>query len=980
MAVRGDGTVSPEDWDLVRKIFDEALDVPRESRLDWLGRLDAPTGVVAEVARLLKHREKAGPDLDKSPLEALREGRKAKNIFVAGQVVAERFLVDSFLGRGGMGEVYAAMDTESRERIALKVIAGAAVEEQEAQARLRRELLTARKVTHPNVCRVHDLARHDGMLCLTMELLDGETLAQALARGPLDVARAAGIARQIAAGLGAAHAAGVLHRDLKPSNVMLGTGRVVLMDFGLAKSVGGLFSSITASGTILGTPDYMAPEQVEGGRATERTDIYAFGLILYEMLTGRKAFVGDTPLAAAMQRVKREAPRLADAYPELWRDVVARCLERDAERRFASAEEVRAALDGEIAAGRRDALLTKRRAVIFASGLGGVSLFAGGWRLWEWKEGRGGGLAAGFTVMLADLENLTGETQFIGVSELCRNQLQQSARFNVLEPSRVDAMIRQMNRSGDQQPPEVLREAAWRLQVPALVFGHVAKVAGDYVLTLQLETRGTHPQAPRTKSVKSFSSASREGVMRMVRDAGNWIRQVSGESVAEIERQDLLPEDVTTPSWEAFQFYAVSERLARQGKVAEAVASLGTALERDPEFTLAAMRRGDHLMSLYRNEEGMLAWQEAVRLLGKRRVTRREELRIRGMFAFDSGSLLESDKYFSQWAAEFPHDHRGYFYRTIPLLLYDRAADAIENLRHASAITPGRASTHAQIFNCAVLMRDWAQCNEAIGRMRDAGEIERPLFKEGVLQFCRMDFAGAGDSFRRLRESKQAVWQVRATLYEGLLLAETGRGGEAIRVVERGIAGGTRKESEVDQANLRLALGWLLLEKGLGREVRALAKEALALERGHRVSAHAGSLLARTGDMSLVNEILDRVEPLRELTNYRRLRHRLRGELSSQRGEREEARKEFGAASGLEPPLAYKEYLLREGVTTKEGQSAVLRNIALHPSLLWLEPMTERPGVWGEAVKRMPPAIAGKEIAEYRQALVEVAPNSGAVR
>lgn len=278
------------------------------------------------------------------------------------QVVAGRYRILDFVARGGMGEVYEALDLDLNERLALKVLAPDLAEGEESLARFKRELSLARKVTHPNVCRTYDFFQApDGfggkLACLSMELLEGETLARRLGReGRLEPEVARAFALQIASALEAAHAVGVVHRDLKPSNIMLVKGssgeaslRVVITDFGLAFSQGG---HDHGGNRFLGTPAYMAPEQVEYKPATLRTDIYAFGLVLFEMLTGRAAFLGSTPISAATRRLKEPPPHASLVAPGLdpfWDAVLAKCLALDPEDRYASATELLAVLEPEAA-------------------------------------------------------------------------------------------------------------------------------------------------------------------------------------------------------------------------------------------------------------------------------------------------------------------------------------------------------------------------------------------------------------------------------------------------------------------------------------------------------------------------------------------------------------------------------------------------------------------------------------------------------
>jgi serine/threonine protein kinase len=264
--------------------------------------------------------------------------------FAAGTVIAERYRILSMLGRGGMGEVFRADDLALGQPVALKFLPKAMTDEFTLE-RFRNEVRLARRISHPNVCRVYDIGETDNQVFLSMEYVDGEDLSSLLQRtGRPPSIKALEIARKIGAGLAAAHDKGVLHRDLKPSNIMLdGRGEVLIMDFGLA----GLVHEI--EDVRSGTPAYMAPEQLTGKEVTARSDIYALGLVLYELFTGKPAFEGKTH--DEIMRARREStphrPSTLVADLDPWVEmVIMRCLEEEPENRPSSALIVSAALPG----------------------------------------------------------------------------------------------------------------------------------------------------------------------------------------------------------------------------------------------------------------------------------------------------------------------------------------------------------------------------------------------------------------------------------------------------------------------------------------------------------------------------------------------------------------------------------------------------------------------------------------------------------
>jgi len=280
-------------------------------------------------------------DVPTAPASPADAGR-----FASGSVLAGRYRIVALLGKGGMGEVYRADDLKLGQTVALKFLPVALGADPARLSRFLNEVRLARQVTHPNVCRVHDIGDTDGLHFISMEYVDGEDLASLLRRiGRLPKEKAAEIARQICAGLGAAHERGVLHRDLKPANVMIdGQGRARLTDFGLAVAPGE-----DATREIAGTPAYMAPEQFDGRGASERSDLYALGLVLYELFTGKRAFEGNSATEMARLHRETEPPEPSSVVRDLDPAVehaILRCLAKHAAKRPSSAASVAAELAG----------------------------------------------------------------------------------------------------------------------------------------------------------------------------------------------------------------------------------------------------------------------------------------------------------------------------------------------------------------------------------------------------------------------------------------------------------------------------------------------------------------------------------------------------------------------------------------------------------------------------------------------------------
>jgi eukaryotic-like serine/threonine-protein kinase len=434
------------------------------------------------------------------PLDWARSGSLAP-----GETLAGRYRISAFLGRGAVGEVYEAFDQELGDAVAIKILRPEIARDERVLQRFRREIQLARRVTHPNVCRVFDLVHHissqtgeaapgspSDQVFLTMELLRGETLEQLLARqGRMSTAEALPVIGHIVAALAAAHAHGVVHRDLKSGNIFLvpeasGT-RAVVTDFGLAWSSieANDSASLTATGELVGSPAYMAPEQVRGEDATPATDIYALGVVLFEMVTGELPFVGKSAFYTALKRLQEPAPsprlHLSDLDPA-WEKTILRCLEREPEKRFPSVRHVLRALG--LTKAEEDATsplrliesrvhrLRRRRRLAFE--LGAVALFlaaSGLW--WAWQTGRLGQHAAAATapalkqpgsavvamrpvVAVLPFDNLTGNAgdNARAAFELLPLELAASRNLRVVPAQEVDQALRDLAIAGTARLPD----------------------------------------------------------------------------------------------------------------------------------------------------------------------------------------------------------------------------------------------------------------------------------------------------------------------------------------------------------------------------------------------------------------------------------------------------------------------------------------------------------------------------------------------
>jgi serine/threonine protein kinase len=563
----------------------------------------------------------------------------ALSTFVVGDILAGRFQVIRYIARGGMGEVYEAEDTELNERVALKTARLETAQGAHDTERFRREIQLARKVTHPNVCRTFDVFRHitpehgghprSEILIVSMELLAGETLDKLIRReGRLTTSAAFPIIAQMVAGLGAAHQAGVIHRDFKTSNVMLvaptaqasQSTRVVITDFGLAHAEEKEGHTLTRPGDIVGTPAYMAPEQIEGGNITAATDIYALGIVIYEMITGVLPFSADTPLATAMKRLNHAAPSARAHIPDLdekWESVLARCLERAPEKRFARTEDVLKALQGEAVTPPFDSLPTasltgprvdpsRRISSQFLSwgrvpaAIAALLLLIAGIAVWTVRQHQASldakNKAAASTpasgrraVAILGFANLSGNSSADALGNILADSLWSQLdtdEIRFIVPSAVDEMKNNLGLRDTTTSLSGEQAAAIKkfLGADVLITGSYTATGppGHAKIEWNIHLLGTNGGESLGSVVRSGDESD---LNSLVLHAGRLIRQKLGIQLSPAEEARMDASLSTNP--DAMRYFSEGRNKLRNFDVLAATKSLEKSIEADPKFAQA---------------------------------------------------------------------------------------------------------------------------------------------------------------------------------------------------------------------------------------------------------------------------------------------------------------------------------------------------------------------------------------------------------
>jgi eukaryotic-like serine/threonine-protein kinase len=525
----------------------------------------------------------------------------------SGSTFAGRYRVVEELGRGGMGRVYKVVDLEVHGKVALKLIRPEIALDPVAIDRFRQELTIARGISHKNVCRTHDLGRDGTTYFLTMEYVSGEDLKTMIGMsGQLGIGTAISIAKQVCDGLAEAHRLGVIHRDLKPQNIQIDKGgQAKIMDFGIARSV--VAKGVTDGGLAVGTPQYMSPEQAEARGVDARTDLYALGVILYEMLTGRVPFDAETPLAVVLKH-KLESPRdpqeLNAAIPPDLALLVLKCLEKDAARRYQSAGEVHEDLvrieqglptsaqvvpQPPVSTSKQITLpITARQLrlpALIAVALVAVAL--GAWRLWPRHAASEPAPGSKPTIAVLYFENISGDpTWRAGVPELLITSLSQSTLVNVVSSDSLFSILKRLNLvDAKKYSTEDLARVATESGAQYLLTGSVMKAGQSTIITVRLQnaSRGETAGAPRRVVCNND-----EEIAAKLDDLAGQVKGDLNLSAQALVRDSAQPlGQVLTSSPAALKHYTEARRLHLGGGCPMAIGLYQQAIDVDPAFAMA---------------------------------------------------------------------------------------------------------------------------------------------------------------------------------------------------------------------------------------------------------------------------------------------------------------------------------------------------------------------------------------------------------
>lgn len=660
--------MTPSRWQQIEAIYHQALERAPGERTAFLADTCADDRELRqEVESLLAQDSSREGALDRPAWEGLTANTSVDSTVktVTPGIQLGPYKIDGLLGKGGMGEVYKARDTRLHRDVAIKVLPQSFATEV-VRERFLREARASSALNHPNICAVYDVGESAGQLFLVMELLDGKTLREHIGATPLDIPTVLALSVEIADALDAAHRKDIVHRDIKPANIFITQrGHAKVLDFGIAKQSGSANTQLmtetmlTEPGSAVGTIAYMSPEQARGQSVDARSDLWSFGVVLYEMVTASRPFDGPTTPIIFDALLNKTPPSVRERNPQVPAElerIIGKLLEKDRELRYLSAAEVRIDLE-RLQAGLSPVAAPKGRRnlpVKYGSAAAATLVLAAAVFFYWQQHSHARLLTDKDTIVLADFVNKTGDAVFDDtLRQGLSVQLEQSPFLSLVSDQRIQETLHLMGQPANARLTfEIAREVCERIASAAVLDGSIANLGSQYVL-------GVRARNCRTGDVldqEQVQAARKEDVLSALSQIASRFRTRVGESLATVEKHEIPLAEATTPSLEALKAYSTAFTVMHTGNQAASIPLLKRAIAIDPQFALAYAFLGRAYGDIGESDLSAESTAKAYEL--RDRVNERERFSIAAFHDLQvTGNLEKAQETFELWGQTYPREY-----------------------------------------------------------------------------------------------------------------------------------------------------------------------------------------------------------------------------------------------------------------------------------------------------------------------------------